>query len=749
MRLYVETSARWQATFDANCCISDLKAAVKESTGNSPTLIGLRSICWKAFLLFGNLDKSTWPKTLSDSRSAYSALRDHFLRHIERPDDISAADPLTDDKSSQWSNLRQDEELRAEIFQDVERCMPENSYFREPATQSMLLDILFIFCKLNQDIGYRQGMHEVLAPILWVISRDAIDPQSFANAAQKDARSDHLILACFDPKYLEHDSFTIFGIIMQTVKSFYEAGPNSNATASAPFSGSTIVERSRRIHEEYLHKVDPDLSHHLAAIEILPQIFLIRWIRLLFGREFPLDGVLSLWDVLFAEDPALNLVDLVCVSMLLRIRAQRKYNENMYQHSAQTLTNAVMEADYSGALTLLLRYPAPHPPHGPQSFVEDALYLSSNMSEEGGIHLVSKYAIGNESAIPSASKRGKRRKQHGLRSSLSPNMSPGKYLQEQGGIEGIIQEAARGVYSRGEKWGVAKALRGAYQGLQSAGSTPSKLSSVPRWSLDTGTMVADETAHLTARVAALEQRNKELAKLLEKAMKDLWVQQRESSTENAKPATDALSLAIAKVQFVQVYLENPSMPLPAEEAREAPDKRDYERSERSAADLGSPTRKPRPNYSPMRKVPVKENRKKGQADSRGPSLQTSPKSPGKASTTINAIESIPSIDIAQSATGPSSPPVRPALAQSSFSWMLGQEQHKSDFVAASRFSTEKERARGRAGFLFGDQETEAAGESSPVRKGKNENKEDQDGDEGIDLITIESSDDAALVAKAK
>lgn len=79
-----------------------------------------------------------------------------------------------------------------------------------------------------------------------------------------------------------------------------------------------------------------------------------------------------------------------------------------------------------------------------------------------------------------------------------------------------------------------------------------------------------------------------------------------------------------------------------------------------------------------------------------------------------------------------------------------KSNNKSDFVAASRFSTEKERARGRAGFLFGDQETETGGESSPVRKGKNESKEDKDGDEeGIDLITIESSDDAALVTKAR
>lgn len=49
-----------------------------------------------------------------------------------------------------------------------------------------------------------------------------------------------------------------------------------------------------------------------------------RWIRLLFGREFPFDELLDLWDALLAEDPALDLVDMVCVAMLLRIRWQCK-----------------------------------------------------------------------------------------------------------------------------------------------------------------------------------------------------------------------------------------------------------------------------------------------------------------------------------------------------------------------------------------------------------------------------------------
>ena len=202
--------------------------------------------------------------------------------------------------------------------------MPENLYFREPSAQMMLLDILFIYCKLNRDIGYRQGMHEVLAPVLWVVARDAIDPASFEAYPHDQDAPDSLITASFDRRYIEHDAFTLFGLIMQTAKSFYEmVGIEQAGTAATP-NNSPIVKRSKRIHEDYLHRTDPELAEHLAAIEILPQIFLIRWIRLLFGREFPFDALLTLWDVLFAEDPALDLVDLICVSMLLRIRWQRE-----------------------------------------------------------------------------------------------------------------------------------------------------------------------------------------------------------------------------------------------------------------------------------------------------------------------------------------------------------------------------------------------------------------------------------------
>jgi TBC1 domain family protein 5 len=44
--------------------------------------------------------------------------------------------------------------------------------------------------------------------------------------------------------------------------------------------------------------------------------------RLLFGREFPFDDVLLMWDLLFAHGLRSDLVDFTCISMLLRIHWQ-------------------------------------------------------------------------------------------------------------------------------------------------------------------------------------------------------------------------------------------------------------------------------------------------------------------------------------------------------------------------------------------------------------------------------------------
>lgn len=181
--------------------------------------------------------------------------------------------PLTD-LESPWNTVRQDEIIRAEIKQDVQR-LPDEASYHEPRTQAMILDILFMYCKLNPERGgYRQGMHELLAPMVYAIQEDALDLATVAS----DVALDDVFLKTFDATFIEHDAFILFARLMEHAQSFYEIKESTTGSAPGPQmpeQSSAIVERSKYIHEVCLHKVDPELAAHLTNIEILPQIFLM------------------------------------------------------------------------------------------------------------------------------------------------------------------------------------------------------------------------------------------------------------------------------------------------------------------------------------------------------------------------------------------------------------------------------------------------------------------------------------------
>lgn len=403
----------------------------------------------------------------------------------------------------------------------------------------------------------------------------------------------------------------------------------------------------------------------------------------------------------------------------------------------------MIEADYSAALTLLLRYPTPLHPNGPSSFVGDALYLRDNTLHDGGPDIVFKYSK-KSPALPSEvitnpnpftrrfsrkARRVRRRQQDESSKLTSPRMSAAKFLQDQGGIEGIIQEAARGVYNRGERWGVARALRGAVQGLQSGNSSPRRLPDGLRWSLDQGKNVVDDASSIAAKLHELEQRNKALAKLLENAMEDLWVQQKEFTKDKAEAAADALSLAIAKVQFVQVYMENSTMPFPTESPAEeaianagssSPETKIEDKIDETIS-LPALMAHPSPDQFTL---PVKSDAIANSGSTvevtAGASPSIQPVTPTKTKPKISDSSDLPG-------EFPFHHP-RPSLAQSSFSWMLGEDQRRSSFVSASPFPSEKRNARGKVGFLFGDDKIDGnKGSHAPKAKGK-ECREEEDED---------------------
>lgn len=337
-----------------------------------------------------------------------------------------------------------------------------------------MTDILFIFAKLTPEVGYRQGMHELLAPILWTVDYDSLAPESPLDSLP------HLVLSS---SYIEHDAWSLFAALMKAASAFYDFTPSvplpvdrsSASTTSltlhhhAPLGSPSantstvlvqpIVGTAIRIHDGLLKTVDIALWAKMERLKVEPQLYAIRWLRLLFGREFPILDTLTLWDGLFAADPSLRLMEDICMAMLLRIR------------------DALLDSDYSGFLQLLLRYPAPSDGnHRIDLLLSQAIFIRDNVSADAGERC--RAQNGEERATAGVASGGhadtdQRRRGGGVGhgKTMSASAGPGgmagaaaaALLAEGGGIVGDI---AKGVYGRAEALGINKALFGTFNEIR-------------------------------------------------------------------------------------------------------------------------------------------------------------------------------------------------------------------------------------------------------------------------------------------
>jgi hypothetical protein len=53
-----------------------------------------------------------------------------------------------------------------------------------------------------------------------------------------------------------------------------------------------------------LQRLDNELFQHLEENEILPELFLTRWLRCMLSREFGVNTSMELWDYMLACIPA-------------------------------------------------------------------------------------------------------------------------------------------------------------------------------------------------------------------------------------------------------------------------------------------------------------------------------------------------------------------------------------------------------------------------------------------------------------
>uniref|UniRef100_A0A182IV38 Rab-GAP TBC domain-containing protein n=1 Tax=Anopheles atroparvus TaxID=41427 RepID=A0A182IV38_ANOAO len=319
-----------------------------------------RSVCWAVFLgVLKTPGSETWQQQRITARHHYQRLKERFVLNPHQQTTNTSDDPLSQSKQSLWNQHFCDQELCAVIKQDVVRTFPGVDFFRKPAIQELMTNILFCYARQFPAMCYRQGMHEILAPLIFVIHSDQ---QALAHIHELNPDIDRQLLAILDPQYLEEDSYAIFAKIMSQIESFYRitdmvptatgyfpaqtSSSPGNASASPDATGPNkrkpeveVVEQLNYIKDKILIKEDLHLHNHLLKLDIPLAIFGIRWLRLLFGREFALQDLLLLWDAIFGEGDDLGLINFIVVAMLIRIRDKLIYS------------------DYTTCLSYLMRYP--------------------------------------------------------------------------------------------------------------------------------------------------------------------------------------------------------------------------------------------------------------------------------------------------------------------------------------------------------------------------------------------------------
>lgn len=332
------------------------------------------------------------------------------------------------------------------------------------------------------------------------------------------------------------------------------------------------------------------------------------------------------------------------------------------------------------------------------------MYLRDRLNASGGASLITKYTgrapqkSSNSSEISRPSTPSfrafntLRQKGFGAR---SPLRSPPSFNQG-GGMDALLQGArqgAKGVFERGEKLGINQAVRDAMGEIRRNMNGINDGRVVPQSEREG---LSGEGA--AQALAAMERRNRQLASMLDETVANLKTISATNLEGKAK-SLELIEVAAAKVQFVQIYMEDSTMELPMLD--EGPSTREPEPTTEAEKTAGDPLSSA--TDANISSLNLEDGPTSGDGGAGSPTPDT-----GSEIKTMKANKLQPR---------PAPIPTRSTLAQSSFSWMLEPEEPvsalsppgsaRSPPSRPSSSSQPKNRApnnasRERNAFLFGE-----------------------------------------------
>ena len=297
----------------------------------------LRSLIWKINLKYLTINLDKWDDYLVKKRNEYTDLKEAFIIKLEfeykslaennieliNLSDIKLIEDIDKDirrthtnlnffympskKSINVSNediIENLERKKSQLYMiDIKEIYKKNKSTWE-TNGDVLARILYIYAKLNADVGYVQGMNEILAPIYYCFYAE--EENSLVNSEMDaiDIQKEHDYQFIVD---VEADSFWTFVSLMEDIKSLYIKDKDNEAGG---------VFNKLKILSDMLKIVDKDLFCHFNKIKIDIQLFAFKWVVLLFTQDFPLFEVMRIWDALLSEKDRFYMIYLICLSIL-------------------------------------------------------------------------------------------------------------------------------------------------------------------------------------------------------------------------------------------------------------------------------------------------------------------------------------------------------------------------------------------------------------------------------------------------
>ena len=304
-----------------------------------------RDFTWLFFLgIIPFKNSSSWKKIISLEREKYSNLRNKYItKDIEDFIELNRTKDSYKYDSYKEIITKEEFDLLHLIKVDTDRTYQENEIFLLDIVKKKLITVLYIYAKENPKYGYKQGMGDICGVFLYVLYKEFY----LKNGFEKDEITSLYSIFHSNNVYLEYDLYLAFAKFMSKgINEFFLY--NTEKYKNSILGSKSIEEKinlsyddinncedselKKRAYILYYHsfkKVEPNF-YNLLYKDVYPELFLVKWYLCVFTREFKLDEVIYLWDLIimyeFAESKLLkkenikrhfNFIDCIALSMLI------------------------------------------------------------------------------------------------------------------------------------------------------------------------------------------------------------------------------------------------------------------------------------------------------------------------------------------------------------------------------------------------------------------------------------------------